>query len=345
MLEHFDQYGYQGVFLALLAAGFGFPIPEELPVITAGILVGHEDTSLSWYIMLPVVMAGVVIGDGVLYAAGRIWGRRLLDIGFIRRHFVPLEKQEQIEKNFAERGIWVLLGARLLPGIRTPIFIMAGVLRVPLGRFLLADAIYAIPLVNLLFWLSYLLTDQVLEIFNKINEYRPLVVVAVLSAIAGALIQKYILSRPVSTGDPPHVPNIIAKPAAAVGHAVEKVVERAVERMTGRHLDKIPEPPPDGAADQEFGIRIGEATEVPVVPMTQTSAVADVAGVPQPPAAETSPPLPANATVMAADNATNTAPPSPPTSPMARHSIAVEVEAVAVEPQPAAPVPGSKASA
>lgn len=271
MLEHFDQYGYQGVFLALLAAGFGFPIPEELPVITAGILVGHEDTSLSWYIMLPVVMAGVVIGDGVLYAAGRIWGRRLLDIGFIRRHFVPLEKQEQIEKNFAERGIWVLLGARLLPGIRTPIFIMAGVLRVPLGRFLLADAIYAIPLVNLLFWLSYLLTDQVLEIFNKINEYRPLVVVAVLSAIAGALIQKYILSRPVSTGEPPHVPNIIAKPAVAVGQAVERVVER----MTGRHLEKIPEPPPDGAADQEFGIRVGESLDTPPPPTAATPPVAD----------------------------------------------------------------------
>ena len=90
--------------------------------------------------------------------------------------------------------------ARLLPGIRTPIFIMAGVLRVPLGRFLLADALYAIPLVNVIFWLSYFLTDQVLVIFKQISEYKSLVAVAVLSGIAGALIQKYLLSRPVSTG-------------------------------------------------------------------------------------------------------------------------------------------------
>jgi membrane protein DedA with SNARE-associated domain len=259
MLEHFDEYGYQGVFLALLAAGFGFPIPEELPVLTAGILVGHEDTKLNWYIMLPVVMAGVVIGDGVLYAAGRLWGRRLLNIGFIRRNLVPLDKQEQIEKNFAERGIWVLLGARLLPGIRTPIFIMAGVLKVPLGRFLLADAIYAIPLANILFWLAYFLTDQVLVIFNRINEYKPLVVVAVLSAVVGALIQKYVLSRPVSTGEAPHVPKIIAKPAVAVGHAVERAVERAVEKVTGRHHERPHiEPAPDGAAEQEFAVRTQE---------------------------------------------------------------------------------------
>lgn len=265
MLEQFDQYGYIGVFGALLAAGFGFPIPEEFPVLTAGILVGHEDTGLRWYFMLPVVMAGVVIGDGVLYGAGRLWGRHLLDIGFVRRNFVPLEKQEKIEKNFAERGIWVLLGARLLPGIRAPVFIMAGVLRVPLGRFLMADAIYAVPLVNILFWLAYFLTDQAMEIFKMLEaikkDYTPLVVVALLSGVAGAMIQKYVFSRSVSTGEPPHMPSIISKPAVAVGHAVEKAVEKAVETVTGRHHDKPPEEPsPEGAADQEFGIHRQEPT-------------------------------------------------------------------------------------
>jgi membrane protein DedA with SNARE-associated domain len=231
MLQHFNEYGYQGVFLALIAAGFGFPIPEELPVITAGILVGHADTELYWYIMLPVVMAGVVIGDGILYAVGRIWGHKLLDLAWVQRNLVPPEKRAEIEKNFANKGIMVLLGARLLPGIRTPIFIMAGVLRVPVGRFLFADLIYAIPLVNVLFWLSYMLTDQMLVLFNKVNEYRSLVAVAILSGVAGALIQRYILSRHVSTGEPPHVPKILAKPAGAVAHAIES----AVEKVTGRH--------------------------------------------------------------------------------------------------------------
>lgn len=245
MREFVEGYGYLGVFATLLAAGFGFPIPEELPVIFAGIMVGHDDTTLRWYVMLPVVIAGVVIGDGVLYGIGRIWGHRLLNIGFVRRKLVPVDKQAQIEKNFAERGIWVLLGARMLPGIRTPIFIMAGVLRVPVGRFLLADAIYAIPLVNVLFWLSYSLTDQMLVIFNKVKEYQSLVAVAVLSGVAGALIQKYLLSRHVSTGEAPHVPDIIAKPAVAAAHVVEKVVEK----VTGRHHDRPhDDPPPDGGA-------------------------------------------------------------------------------------------------
>ena len=259
MLEHFGDYGYLGVFMALIASATVVPLPEELPVITAGILVGHEDTRLRWYIMLPVLMAGVVIGDGTLYAIGRFWGRRLLNIGWVQRRVITPEKREQIEKNFHDRGIMILLGARLLPGIRGPIFMMAGVLRVPLGRFLLADAIYAIPLVNILFWLSYFLTDQVLVIFKMINHYKPLVIVAILSGVAGAMIERFIIGRHISTGEPPHVPKIISKPAARVGHAVGHAVEMAVDTVTGRHHDKPhPDAPPDGAADQEFVIRVEE---------------------------------------------------------------------------------------
>lgn len=242
MLEHFDQYGYLGIFLALLASGMGLPIPEELPVIMAGILVGHEDTQLKWYIMLPVAIVGVVMGDGILYSMGRFWGTWLLSRPWVQRRILSPEKRAQIEKNFHDRGIAVLLGARLLPGIRTPIFIMAGVVRLPLGRFLLADGLYAIPGVNLLFWISYMLTDQVLVIFNRIDAYRPQVVLMLLSGVAGALIQRYILVRKVSTGEPP--PPIINVPAEAITHAVEKAAEVMGHLAHVGHHHPKPEPKP-----------------------------------------------------------------------------------------------------
>jgi membrane protein DedA with SNARE-associated domain len=246
MLDHIDDFGYIGIFVALLLAGCGLPLPEELPVILAGIMVGHDETALKWYVMLPVVIAGVVIGDGILYGMGRYWGERLLNIGWVQRHLVPPDKRAEIEKNFHDRGIAVLLFVRLLPGIRTPVFIMAGVMRVPLGRFLLADGLYAIPGVNVLFWLSYALTDQMLVVFKQVDQYRPLVMVALLSAVAGALFQKYVLTTKVSTGEPPHVPPIIAKPAEAVVHAVEKAVE-AVAHVGHHHKAEEPPAPPADA--------------------------------------------------------------------------------------------------
>ncbi|MBY0461355.1 MAG: DedA family protein, partial [Gemmataceae bacterium] len=177
MLEHLSEYGYHylGVFTALIASATVVPLPEELPVITAGVMVGHGDPPLKWYYMLPTLMLGVVLGDGALYLVGRAWGRRLLESKWVQRRIITPEKRQQIEKNIHDRGIMILLGARLLPGIRGPIFIMAGVMRVPLGRFILADAIYAVPLVNVMFWLSYFLTDQMMMIAEKIKEYKPLV--------------------------------------------------------------------------------------------------------------------------------------------------------------------------
>jgi len=259
MLENFSDYGYLGVFVALLASGFGFPIPEELPVLTAGVLVGHGDTTLRWWAMIPTCIAGVVIGDAILYSAGRFWGARILSNPWVKRKVVSPEKRALIEKNFHDRGIMILLTARLTPGIRTPIFVMAGMLRVPVGKFLLADGLYALPGVNILFWLAYFLTDQVLEVFDKINHHRPLIVVGVLSAVVGVIVYHLLTNWHVMTGSQKEVPlynRPVEKVTEVVEHAVEKAVGKAVEVVGHRsHPDRPSplaeeaKPPPEPSAN------------------------------------------------------------------------------------------------
>ena len=56
----------------LFAASLGVPIPEELPIITAGIL--SSQMVLRWWLALPVCFVGVVSGDVVLYWIGHHWG-------------------------------------------------------------------------------------------------------------------------------------------------------------------------------------------------------------------------------------------------------------------------------
>jgi membrane protein DedA with SNARE-associated domain len=274
MFSNFSDYGYLGVFLALSLAGLGVPIPEELPVITAGVLCGHADTlrpgeteldpnRLKWWIMLPVCIIGIVICDGLLYGIGRAWGPRLLNLEWVRRRIVTPEKRTRIEKNIREKGILILLGARFLPGIRSPIFIIAGTLRVPLARFLVADGLYAVPGVNLLFWLAYFLTDQMMVIYHNMHDavvkYRPLVLVCVLSGVIGAVLYRYVIARRVTTGEPP--PPVIAKPAVMITHAVEHavgtvehVVEKAAQAVVQvahlGHADKPPEEKPPEAGEK-----------------------------------------------------------------------------------------------
>lgn len=237
---------YLLIFLALVAAGLGAPIPEELPILTAGAMVGHaaepvdmspelalllagapgipwsalafeataderdtkvwkaehyERLPLRWWIMLPICILGVVISDGLLYGMGRFWGPKLLETRWMKRMLAD-HRRAQIEENFQRYGVLVLLFARFLPAIRSPIFIMAGVTRVSFTRFLLADGIYAIPGVTLLFTLAFWFGDKARDLVLKAEgKAKNIIILAVLTAIAVYLFYHFF-RHPVATGDP-----------------------------------------------------------------------------------------------------------------------------------------------
>ena len=250
MFETVALSKYLGILGTLLIAGFGFPIPEEIPIVTAGAFVGHDSTEdhnpelvgaiaggpisylvpprtglTKWYIMLPVCIFGVVLGDCVLFFAGRWFGPWILSRAWVQKRVLTPAKRAQIEANFEKRGVMILLGARLTPGIRTPVFIMAGVLRMPISRFLLADSLYAIPGVNLLFWLAYWFTDQFVETIKAVDTHRPLAIMVVLAAVCGIVLYKVLANRKVSTGDVDDISSYV-KPVGVVANAIERTVEK-----------------------------------------------------------------------------------------------------------------------
>jgi membrane protein DedA with SNARE-associated domain len=285
---------YLGIFISLVAAGLGFPIPEEFPIVTAGALVGHgsagtmdHDTaakiipalgasltaspdsgvpaglpwaglpvraddrfvyltsdltgpidlplSLRWWIMLPLCILGVVISDGMLYGVGRFWGPRLLNSRWMKR-LVPPEKRQRIEDNFHNYGVLVLLFARFLPTIRSPVFITAGIMRLSFARFLVADGLYAIPGVSLLFFLAFWFGDQFRDLIyaaeGKVQAARPILILIGLAAITAYLIYHFF-RHPVATGDPrEEIPVIGGQVTKIIGHA-DQVLESSAAGPTG----------------------------------------------------------------------------------------------------------------
>jgi membrane protein DedA with SNARE-associated domain len=204
---------YITAFASLVAAGLGAPIPEELPVVGAGVWAALETTTETYgayrFLILPVCILGVVISDVLLYTIGRKFGTRILETRFFKR-LMPPARREEIEKNFHIHGIKVLLFARFLPGIRSPIFIMAGVLKLPVKRFVIADGIYAIPGVSLLFFLAWYFGDQFVELINSfehgVSAYlKPMLILLVLLGIIAYMVWHF-MKRPVSTGDPKDAP-------------------------------------------------------------------------------------------------------------------------------------------
>jgi membrane protein DedA with SNARE-associated domain len=248
MLSADEFWKYFGVFSALVSAGFGAPIPEEIPIATGGVLVGRDwnnPDGLKWWIMLPLCILGVVLCDCILYVAGRKWGRWLIRRRWVQRRLLSPERFQKIEKNFHDYGIRILLIARLMPGIRTPVFLSAGIVRLPFRKFLLADALYAIPGVNLIFWLAYWLTDAFLALLHKVESYRELAIVAILSFVAGFITATFV-RRPVATGSPEELP-VFGKPVVKIANPqVPEVKVGDTSVMDGRAHRPLPNGQPAG---------------------------------------------------------------------------------------------------
>lgn len=214
----------------LVAAGIGFPIPEELPIIGAGIWAAHNaDLGPSRWLILPVCIAGVVISDGLLYGMGRFFGPKILEWRGIKR-LLPPEKRQRIEGNFHKYGVLTLLFARFLPAIRSPIFITAGIMRLSFVKFLVADGIYAIPGVSLLFFLAFWFGDSfrdyVIGAEAKVHALRPLIILLIIAAVAGFLAYHFF-RRPVATGDPEELPILGSRVAAKIAPSDKTSVDQA----------------------------------------------------------------------------------------------------------------------
>lgn len=74
-----------------------------------------------------------------------------------------------------------MLFARLTPGFRSPIFFTAGLSRMSPSRFFLADGIYALPGVTLLFFLGYWFSGTMVDLINNEMTQVKHILVVVLS--------------------------------------------------------------------------------------------------------------------------------------------------------------------
>lgn len=235
--EFIEVYGYYGVAVSILATGLGFPVPEEIPVLAAGAMVNHD--KVSGWIMLPLCIVSVVVGDCLLYLIGRFWGSKLVQIPLLRKRLLTPERFAVITANFQKYGVKILLFARLTPGIRTPIFLTAGITKLPLAKFLIADAIYAVPGVTILFFLGYWFTDSIVDLAAEEPVYVRPIIVLVLLAAGGLYLAYRVWRKPMVTGNPTEMPPIVGP----VTETLEGVAESVADKVLSRHPGANPKPP------------------------------------------------------------------------------------------------------
>lgn len=145
MLESFtdlvsgSNWTYVVIFLVAVIDAFFPVVPSETMVVAAGVLAANGDLSITPLII--VAALGAVTGDNVSYGIGRTLGQRLrprLCAGKRRRHL------DRAERLLQERGGYLIIIARFIPGGRTATTFASGLLRMRWPRFLAWDALAGI---------------------------------------------------------------------------------------------------------------------------------------------------------------------------------------------------------
>jgi membrane protein DedA with SNARE-associated domain len=183
MLERLIAYSpYVGILAALCLGSLGAPIPEEIPVVTAGVLARQE--VVRWWVALPLCVIGVLSGDIVLYWVGRHWGERVLELRLVRYVLDPA-RREKLTAAYRKNGLIIVFAARHVMGLRAAAFLTAGVARIPFWKFLAVDGAavgYGVPL-N--FSLAYLFADRVHELLANMHRIDRWIAVLAVVAAAG----------------------------------------------------------------------------------------------------------------------------------------------------------------
>ncbi len=178
------QFTYIGLFVVLLVASLGVPIPEEVPIIAAAVL-SHEGLA-RWWIALPVCILGVLSGDVVLYWSGRYWGERLLNWRVVRL-VLNRERENRFKAAYRRHAGKTIVTVRHVMGLRAAAFLTAGIAHVPFWKFLAADGVAAALGVPVGFGLVYFFTDQLEEVMTDVHRVQRwlglLVVVVIVTAL------------------------------------------------------------------------------------------------------------------------------------------------------------------
>ena len=135
------RYGSLLVAVAMITEGCGIPVPAETILVTAAALAARGTLSI-WWIAVGGA-AGGMVGGVAGYTIGARGGMRLI-ARFGAKMRIDEAKLDRARRFFARRGLVAVFLCRFIGFVRIFVPMVAGVARMPFGRFLAANAAGAI---------------------------------------------------------------------------------------------------------------------------------------------------------------------------------------------------------
>ncbi len=206
---------YPGLFFLLLLeeAGVPLPLPGDTLIVFVGVRSRSGQANAALAILL--VAAAATLGSSALYWLARRGGRPAL-ARYGRFLHLHEERVDRMEARFRRWGPWAIVLGRLIPGLRTPTSVMAGLFGVPYRVFAPCTALSALLWTLFYFYLGALFEPQwramVTVITGDVDASVGIALVLGLIVVGGTLVLRWLRRAP--------------QPAVAAPLVAEEVPER-----------------------------------------------------------------------------------------------------------------------
>jgi membrane-associated protein len=185
-------YGLPVLFVVILVAAAGVPVPSSLLLIAAGALA--EDGQLNYWAVVAVGVTAAVLGDHFGYGVGRWGGRRL-----VLRMSSWLGDEQRIEQAevMAARysGIGIFLSRWLITALGPVLNLTSGIARYDLRRFMIYVISGEIVWVIGYSLIGRLFSERIQDLADLLGDISGLLLGALLAASLGWLLWRSFYRR------------------------------------------------------------------------------------------------------------------------------------------------------
>jgi membrane protein DedA with SNARE-associated domain len=181
----------------LVVAGVGVPIPEDIMLLAAGVLV--QQGKVGYAEALLWCALGVFIGDTGIFLLARKLGPAALERRPLKWIITP-ERKEKIEGMFVRYGNTIVFMARHMAGLRAPTFAIAGMHGMSLSRFWLWDGLGLCVSAPVVIGIGWWLADNLDRARHYLHRFETGIMLAILVAIIAFFVWRKV-RRPSSVAE------------------------------------------------------------------------------------------------------------------------------------------------
>jgi membrane protein DedA with SNARE-associated domain/rhodanese-related sulfurtransferase len=186
--ELIAQYGLELIFLNVLAERVGLPLPAMPTLILGGALAAVGQ--LSAIDVFLAAFVACVIGDTLWYAAGVIYGRRVISL-LCRISVSPDSCVRQTETRFTQWGRLTLVCAKFVPGLSTVVRPLAGTIHLGWWRFELYNGIGAALWVGVSVAAGWIFHDELNQLIGWLRDFGIIAFGIIAGLAAGFVAAKW----------------------------------------------------------------------------------------------------------------------------------------------------------